>query len=207
MKTRGQKTRRPLGNKKKNRSGLTVRHGPRSMSPSLSLPQVMTTTVTVAPPFPPSLDPIVAAAPDAPAKADLSDHTPDQPACGARSGAGALEHYLYRYAGMKARVDSPCVDDLIKDGWEVCHIDPRYQTSLCRKEVVDDAVLHVPDLGPAAHRVRRRRDRPVSLGLGRRALPGAALALVLVVCFVVAAVLAGLMVAVLTNGVAGTARR
>jgi hypothetical protein len=36
---------------------------------------------------------------------------------------------------MNARADSPSITDLVADGWRVEHIDPRYGTALCLKEV------------------------------------------------------------------------
>ena len=65
-----------------------------------------------------------------------SDGKPSQslsrPAMG-RSGPGGPEHFEYCYAGMAARTDSPAVETLVADGWEVVHQDPRYLTYLCKR--------------------------------------------------------------------------
>ena|ERR1017187_4733637 len=63
----------------------------------------------------------------------------------AEIGAGG-GHFLYRWAAMNARTDSPGVAELEAQGWTVEHIDPRYQTRLMRKEI--------PDALPRASRAR-----------------------------------------------------
>jgi hypothetical protein len=60
------------------------------------------------------------------------------------------EHFLYRWAAMKARTDSPGVEELKAQGWTIEHIDHRYKTHLMRKEL--------PDAFPPARGPRDRGD-------------------------------------------------
>lgn len=46
--------------------------------------------------------------------------------------ADAGRVFLYRWAGVRSRVDAPSVSELLQDGWEIEHVDPRYQTHLMR---------------------------------------------------------------------------
>ena len=60
------------------------------------------------------------------------------------------EHFLYRWAAMKARTDSPGVEELKAQGWTIEHVDHRYKTHLMRKEI--------PDALPPARGPRNRGD-------------------------------------------------
>ncbi len=58
--------------------------------------------------------------------------------------------FLYRWAAMKARTDSPGVEELKAQGWTIEHVDHRYKTHLMRKEL--------PDAFPPARGPRDRGD-------------------------------------------------
>jgi hypothetical protein len=53
------------------------------------------------------------------------------------SPAPPSEDFLYRWAAMKARTDSPGVEELKAQGWTIEHVDHRYKTHLMRKELPD----------------------------------------------------------------------
>jgi hypothetical protein len=80
-------------------------------------------------------------APSAPAVSgsDLSS------VCGAPPPGGG-GHFLYRYAKVSSRTDSPDIAPLLADGWTIAHEDPRYGTLHLRKEL--------PDALPRARRPR-----------------------------------------------------
>lgn len=46
--------------------------------------------------------------------------------------ADAGRVFLYRWAGVKSRVDAPSVAELVREGWEIEHVDERYGTHLMR---------------------------------------------------------------------------
>lgn len=53
--------------------------------------------------------------------------------------------FLYRWAAVAARADSPSIAELVADGWTVEHVDPRYGTALMRKEEPDAPMWKVLD--------------------------------------------------------------
>jgi hypothetical protein len=73
--------------------------------------------------------------------------------CGAVDGRPAPPssgNFLYRYAKVSSRTDSPDIAPLLADGWTVAHEDPRYGTLHLRKEL--------PDALPRASRASDRSD-------------------------------------------------
>jgi hypothetical protein len=77
------------------------------------------------------------------------------------------EDFLYRYAKVASRVDSPSVADLIADGWSVEHTDPRYGTVHLRKNVAN-----AQDVGRASRlwesqRTGHRKELPDALPRAR----------------------------------------
>ena len=46
--------------------------------------------------------------------------------------ADAGRVFLSRWAGVKSRVDAPSVAELVREGWEIEHVDERYGTHLMR---------------------------------------------------------------------------
>jgi hypothetical protein len=58
--------------------------------------------------------------------------------------------FLYRFAGVRSRKDSPSIAELEMDGWSVGHLDPRYGTALCMKVEEQSAGQQLADEDEAA---------------------------------------------------------
>ena len=65
-------------------------------------------------------------------------------------GRSSSGNFLYRYAKVSSRTDSPDIAPLLADGWTIAHEDPRYGTLHLRKEL--------PDAFPRASRASDRGD-------------------------------------------------
>ena len=50
------------------------------------------------------------------------------------ASAEPTDRFLYRFAGVRSRKDSPSIAELEADGWTVERVDPRYGTALMRIE-------------------------------------------------------------------------